>query len=95
MAQAAAIAPGDRVLDVACGTGILARYLAADVLAPGDPVVGLDRNAGMLAVAERLAPHLAWRQGRAESLPFGDGAFDAAACQFGLMFFEDRVRAIR
>lgn len=94
MAQAAAIAPGDRVLDVACGTGVLARYLAANVLGPGGSVVGLDRNEGMLAVAGCLAPQVTWQQGRAESLPFGAGEFDAALCQFGLMFFADRAPAI-
>src|SRR5690606_14251013 len=56
---------------------------------------GLDRNEGMLAVARREAPGIEWRAGRAEALPFLDGAFDAVVSQFGLMFFEDRVAALR
>jgi SAM-dependent methyltransferase len=48
----------------------------------------------MLAVAGRKAPSIAWRPGRAESLPFADRSFDAVVSQFGLMFFEDRVAAL-
>ncbi len=94
MAQAANIGGADRVLDVACGTGVLARE-AARFLRDGGRVTGLDRNAGMLAVARRLAPAIEWRQGPAEMLPFGDGAFDRVLCQFGLMFFDDRGAALR
>lgn len=94
LARAAAVRPGDRVLDVACGTGIAARHLAA-VTGPTGTVVGLDRNAGMLAVAERVAVQVEWRLGRAETLPFRGGAFDAVVCQFGLMFFDDQVQALR
>jgi SAM-dependent methyltransferase len=93
MAEAARIAPGDRVLDVACGTGVLARALVARV-GPGGSVVGLDINEGMLAVARRKGREVEWRRGPAESLPFPDGAFDAVVSQFGLMFFEDRPSAI-
>ena len=94
MAEAARLAPGQKVLDVACGTGVLAREAAARV-APDGAVTGLDRNDGMLAVARRKAPALEWRLARAESLPFADAAFDAVVCQFGLMFFEDRVGALK
>jgi ubiquinone/menaquinone biosynthesis C-methylase UbiE len=94
MADAARLAPGHKVLDVACGTGVLAREAAARV-APDGAVTGLDRNDGMLAVARRKAPALEWRLARAESLPFADAAFDAVVCQFGLMFFEDRAGALR
>ena len=94
LAQAAAVGPGDRVLDVACGTGIAARYLAA-VTGPTGAVAGLDRNEGMLAVARRKAAQVEWRQGRAEALPFAEGTFDAIVCQFGLMFFDDQVQALR
>ena len=94
VADAAAIAPGQQVLDVACGTGVLTRTVAAKC-APGGRVTGLDANPGMLAVAAERAPALTWRAGRAETLPFDDGAFDAVVSQFGLMFFEDRVGAIR
>lgn len=94
IAEAAAISPGQRVLDVACGTGVLARE-AQRRITPGGSVVGLDINAGMLAVARRKEPAVDWREGRAESLPFEDGAFDAVVSQFGLMFFEDKPGALR
>ncbi|HEX5078787.1 MAG TPA: methyltransferase domain-containing protein [Geminicoccaceae bacterium] len=93
VAQAAGIAPGHAVLDVACGTGVLARE-AAKRVQPGGEVIGLDRNEGMLAVARREAPAIAWRLGQAEALPFPDGRFDAVVSQFGLMFFEDRGLAL-
>jgi ubiquinone/menaquinone biosynthesis C-methylase UbiE len=94
VADAARLAPGQRVLDVACGTGILAREAAKRVV-PGGSAVGLDRNDGMLAVARRQAPAVDWRSGRAETLPFPDAGFDAAVSQFGLMFFDDRQAALR
>ncbi len=93
VAEAAGIAPGQEVLDVACGTGVLARE-AAKRVQPGGTVTGLDRNDGMLAVARRKAPGIDWRHGLAEQLPFEDGRFDAVVSQFGLMFFEDRARAL-
>lgn len=80
------------LLDVACGTGVVARE-AARRLPPG-AVVGLDRNPGMLAVARSLAPAIDWREGVAEELPFEAGRFTAVTSQFGLMFFDDRVRAL-
>lgn len=58
-------------------------------------MVGVDINDGMLAVARRRSPGIDWRHGHAESLPFGDGSFNAVLSQFGLMFFEDRVAALR
>ena len=94
MAEAARLAPGQKVLDVACGTGVLAREAATRV-APGGSVAGLDRNEGMLAVARLRAPAIEWRVGRAEALPFDAGAFDAVVSQFGLMFFEDRAAALK
>lgn len=93
VAAAAAVGPGQEVLDVACGTGVLARELRART-EPGGRVVGLDRNAGMLAVARRRTPEIDWELGRAEALPFPDERFDAVVSQFGLMFFEDRRRAL-
>ena len=94
VADAAQLATGQRVLDVACGTGVLAREAARRVQ-PGGTVIGLDRNDGMLAVARSKAPDIDWRLGKAESLPFQDGAMDAVVSQFGLMFFEDRGAALR
>lgn len=92
--KAAGIRSGDRVLDVACGTGILARQAASQA---GDDgyVAGLDASPGMLTVASRLAPSIDWREGMAESLPFESKAFDAVISQFGLMFFQDRTTAVR
>ena len=89
-----ALRPGDRVLDVACGTGVLARA-AAELVGPQGEVVGLDPDEGMLAVAARHAPNIDWRVGAAESLPFDAGMFDAVVSQFGLMFFSDPLNALR
>jgi ubiquinone/menaquinone biosynthesis C-methylase UbiE len=93
VADAAKIESGQRVLDVACGTGTLTREIAARVGSKGS-VVGVDINDGMLEVARRKAPNVELRQGSAESLPFDDNSFDAVACQFALMFFTDRRAAI-
>jgi ubiquinone/menaquinone biosynthesis C-methylase UbiE len=93
VADAARILPGHRALDVACGTGVLARTLNERVGAGGS-VVGLDVNPGMLAVARRTQPDIEWREGRAESLPFDSASFDAVASQFGLMFFENKRTAL-
>ena len=92
MADAMAVQAGDRALDVACGSGVLTRELASRL--PPTQVVGLDCNDGMLAVARRQAPDIEWQLGVAESLPFADQSFTVVSCQFGLMFFEDRVRAL-
>lgn len=94
VAEAARIRPGFRVLDVACGTGVLAREA---VLRAGNSghVAGLDASSGMLVVAKRLAPEVEWREGVAESLPYESESFDAVASQFGLMFFQDPALALR
>ena len=94
VSDAARLTAGDRVLDVACGTGVLAREARTRV-GSGGSMTGLDLNPGMLAVAERLAPDIRWRQGDAGKLPFPASSFDAVVSQFGLMFFSDRVGAIR
>jgi SAM-dependent methyltransferase len=94
VAEAAAIRPGDRVLDVACGTGVLTRE-AARRAGPTGAVTGLDLSPEMLAVAARLNPELQWRQGSGQSLPFPDQSFDAVVSQFGLMFFPDPVAGLR
>lgn len=94
VADTAGLRPGHRVLDVACGTGVLALEAAARVGAAGS-VAGLDANPGMLAVARNLAPHIEWREGDASALPYPDGHFDAVVSQFGLMFFDGRSEALR
>jgi SAM-dependent methyltransferase len=94
LCEAASIASGQRVLDVACGTGALT-VAVADRVSPGGAALGLDANPEMLAVARRKHAHIEWRDGRAESLPFADASFDAVVSQFGLMFFDDRVAALR
>jgi SAM-dependent methyltransferase len=94
VADAAGIRPGERVLDVACGTGVLARA-AASRAGPTGAVTGLDLNRGMLAVAARLSPTLQWHQGAADALPFRDQSFEVVVSQFGLMFFPDPAAALR
>jgi len=94
VAKLAGVKPGMRVLDVACGTGVLS-LVAADLAKPDGSVVGLDLNSGMLDVAIRKAPQIEWREASAESIPFEDVAFDAVVSQFGLMFFTDKALAIR
>ena len=91
---AAGIRPGDRVLDVACGTGVLTRA-AAHVAGPGGAITGLDLDPGMLAVAARMTPTLRWQEGTAEALPFPEASFDAVVSQFGLMFVPDPALALR
>lgn len=92
--DAAGVESGHRVLDVACGTGVLAREAAGRAGSAGS-VVGIDPEPGMLAVARELAPEVEWREAVAEALPFEDRSFDAVVSQFGLMFFSDRSRALR
>lgn len=85
---------GDRVLDVACGSGALTRA-AADRSGQNGFVVGLDMNPGMLSIAAKKAPDVEWREGMAEELPWGDESFNAVVSQFGFMFFEDKPTALR
>jgi ubiquinone/menaquinone biosynthesis C-methylase UbiE len=89
---------GERVLDVACGTGIVARLAASLVGAIGQ-VAGLDVSPAMLAVARAhtalSATTIRWQEGNAMALPFPDGVFDVVLCQHGLQFFPDRAASVR
>ena len=90
--------PGQRVLDVACGTGIVAR-LSASRVGPTGKVFGLDLDAAMLATARACAQQegaaIEWHEGEAGALPFDDASFDAVLCQQGLQFFPDKAAALR
>ncbi len=89
------VRPGERVLDLACGTGIVTRLLA-DRVGPAGRVVGLDVNASMLAAA-RIAvasPQIEWLEGNAIRIPLPDAAFDAVVCQQGFQFFPDKLAAL-
>ncbi len=94
--EAAALQPGERVLDVACGTGLIAR-LAAEQVGPTGTVTGVDVAADMLDLARRVAVSggapIEWHEGDAAELPFPDESFDVVTCQMGLMFF-DRSAAL-
>lgn len=88
--------PGERVLDVACGTGAVTRP-AAERVGPSGTVVGSDLSPSMLAVARRASVGMAidWREADAAALPFDDASFDLVLCQQALQFFPDRVAALR
>ena len=84
----------ERVLDVACGTGILAR-LAKQRLGAKGQVVGVDVSAPMLAVAKSIEPSIDWRPGNATALPVEESEkFDVIFCQQGLQFFPEKTAAI-
>jgi ubiquinone/menaquinone biosynthesis C-methylase UbiE len=93
-----AVEPGDRVLDVACGTGIVARLAAARAGA-GGAVAGADVNEGMLEVAAAVAADLPtaiqWHRADAAALPLPGGAFDVVCCQQGLQYCTDQPLAVR
>ena len=94
----AALRPGERVLDVACGTGVVAR-LAAERVGVAGSVAALDLNASMLDVARKVpaptAPPIRWYESMAESMPLPDGAFDVVLCQLGLQFIDGKSAALR
>jgi ubiquinone/menaquinone biosynthesis C-methylase UbiE len=93
----AALRPGERVLDVACGTGVVARLAAQQVGAKGS-VAGLDVNLGMLAVARSATPpglHIEWHEAGAEAMPLPDASFDVVLCQMGLQFMPNKHAALR
>lgn len=88
----AGIQEGAHVLDIACGSGVLARA-ASKHAGPSGRVIGLDPAPGMIAAAKEVEPHIEWVLGTAENLPFDDGAFDCVVSQFGMMFFQDHMKA--
>jgi ubiquinone/menaquinone biosynthesis C-methylase UbiE len=95
LVERVAPARGERVLDVACGTGIVARTVRAR-LGPSAPILGVDVSPLMLAVAREVAPDIEWRLGDATNLPLADGErFDVVFCQQGLQFMSDRPAAAR
>ena len=87
------LSPDDRVLDIACGTGIMAR-VAKERLGDAGYVVGIDISPDMLAVARAVAPSIDWREGNASALPLHHGEqFDIVVCQQGLQFVSDKPAA--
>src|SRR5262245_65486300 len=86
LAEVAAMKPGDRVLDVACGTGVLARE-AADRVGPTGRVTGLDLNEAMLAVARRLRSEIDWRHSDGAKLAFEEGTVDLGVRRLDLIVF--------
>jgi len=94
-----ALKQGERVLDVACGTGFVARLAAHSVGTEGR-VVGVDLNASMIEAARTTsqrdaATTIEWQAADATALPFDNGAFDVVLCQQGVQFFPDRLQALR
>lgn len=97
LVSTAALRPAERILDVACGTGVVARLAASRVREPG-AVAGLDVNPGMLAVARSATPYdakIAWYETSAEVMPLTDASFDVVLCQMGLQFIPDKVKALK
>lgn len=97
LVRTAAPKPGERVLDVACGTGVVAR-LASRRIGDNGCVAGLDVNPGMLAVARSATPPglaIDWYEASADAIPLPDGAFDVALCQMGLQFISNKLGALR
>ncbi|MBT6118239.1 MAG: methyltransferase domain-containing protein [Rhodospirillaceae bacterium] len=98
LVDAAAVSAGDTVLDVACGTGVVARAAARKAGTSGS-ITGVDLNESMLEVARQVAaeqglPHIQWKQCDAGALPFEDGAFYVVLCQQGLQFMPDKAAAV-
>ena len=92
----AALGPGERVLDVACGTGVVTR-LAAERVGPGATVAALDVNAAMLSTARSIPSSgaaIQWYETSAEAMPLPDDVFDVVLCQLGLQFVADKKAAL-
>lgn len=95
--EAATLRKGERVLDVACGTGVVTR-LAAERVGDEGSVTGLDVDAQMLEIARSAAPtgvSIEWHEATAEAMPYDDGRFDVVLCQMGLQFMPNRLAVLR
>jgi SAM-dependent methyltransferase len=96
--KAASLQPGERVLDVACGSGTAARSAAA-AIGPRGAVIGVDLDEAMLAVARNVtvaegSAAITWQHADAMNLPFPAASFDAVLCFEGIQFMPDRTRAL-
>jgi ubiquinone/menaquinone biosynthesis C-methylase UbiE len=97
MTRRLAARAGERVLELACGTGIVTKRLAA-ALPAGATLTATDLNEAMLQVARETVgtrPGVSFQQADACAIPFPDASFNAIACQFGVMFFPDKLKAMR
>jgi ubiquinone/menaquinone biosynthesis C-methylase UbiE len=92
--RARPIGPADRILDLGCGTGIVARLLR-ERLGGGAGITGVDASSEMVAMARTVAPELDWREGNAMKLPFADATFELVVSQQMLQFVPDRAAALR
>jgi SAM-dependent methyltransferase len=92
LVKGAGVDEGSHVLDIACGSGVLARQALSKTGGSGR-VVGIDPAPGMIAAARELEPNIEWVLGSAEELEFDDSGFDSIVSQFGMMFFKDRDAA--
>jgi ubiquinone/menaquinone biosynthesis C-methylase UbiE len=89
--------PNERILELACGTGIVTRRIAA-TLPQGATLAATDLNEAMLQVSREMVgsnPRITFSQADACNIPFPDASFDALAAQFGVMFFPDKVKAMQ
>jgi ubiquinone/menaquinone biosynthesis C-methylase UbiE len=97
LAGRVAAAKPQRILEIAAGTGVVTRALARQVQAPTQ-IVATDLNPPMLEHAKTLVEpgtRIEWKVADAQYLPFADESFDAVACQFGVMFFPDKLQAFK
>jgi ubiquinone/menaquinone biosynthesis C-methylase UbiE len=92
--RARPIGASDRILDLGCGTGIVARVLR-ERLGGAANIVGIDKSPPMIEKARSIAPEIDFRLGNATELPFADGSFDLVLCQEMLQFVPDRLAALR